>query len=204
MKFPAVAALVLTGCIPVTVNLNFNFPQKELEEKFLEMEKMIQVEGMAQAGPPPSEGMGNAAAFDPVPAQDGKVDINVKSPAIEEINKRRIERFQALNAHLRAGRVGETRQGTVGVRDDAGLAGREKAEFLKILKAENQDRETLLQEILKANKLADDQLPNVRKAFARARYRALEVNLWFQTSKGEWRRKTEEDQKKLDAGEDTE
>lgn len=194
---------LVTGCIPVTVNLNFNFPQKELEEKFLEMEKMIQYEGMNQAGPPP-DGMGDAGAFDPVPEQEGKVDINVNSPAIEAINKRRIERYPALYAHFKAGRVGETRQGIVGVRDDAGLAGREKAEFLKVLKGENEDRETLFKEVLRANKLAEDQLPNVRKAFARARYRALEVDLWFQTVKGEWRRKTGEDNKTLDAGGDPE
>jgi len=196
-RFAAALAL-LAGCIPVTVNLNFNFPQKEMEEKLFEMEKMVEAEGMNL--PPGGPDQGNAAAFDPV--QEGKIDINVDTPAIEKINESRKKRVNALAGHFKAGRLGETRKGLLALRSDEGLAGKEKAELAKVLNGENGDRGALFKEILKANKLTEEQLDNVRTAFAMARYRALETGRWLQSQKGEWRQKTDEDQKKLDKGED--
>jgi len=197
----ALASIV--ACIPVTVNLNFNFPQKEMEEKLFEMERKVQEDGLKEPGPPTPGG--DAAAFDPVPApQDPRIDINVKTPAIDRINEGRKKRVAALQEHAKVGRIGETLTGTVGNRDDAGLEGKAKADFLRLVKDENGDRERLFEEILKANKLGDEQLDNVRKAFAKARYRSLEVGHYLQNKKGEWRKKTDEDRKKLDKGEEIE
>lgn len=192
LTLAAIAAMA--ACIPVTVNLTFAFPPKEMEQKLYEMEKKIR-EGEKPKSP--------AMAFDPVPWQDqGKVNVNVETPAIKEINERRRKRSGDLKAHFDAGRLGEGKDALVAERDAGGLPGKDKAALRKLVKDENEDREGLLKEILKANKLPDDQLDNVRAVYARALARAATVGWWFETPKGNWVKKTEDHQKKLEKGEE--
>ena len=190
-----VFAAFVAACIPVTVNLTFAFPPKEMEQKLIDMEKKVREAEDKPKSP--------AAAFDPVPdGQDTKVNITVETPAIKEINERRKKRAGELKGHFAAGRTGEGNDARVAEREAGDLAGKDKAAFKKLLKEENDDRESLLKEILKANKLADDQIGNVRGVYAKALRKVAEVGWWFQTAKGTWLKKTAEHQKKLEKDEE--
>ncbi|MBI2930437.1 MAG: DUF1318 domain-containing protein [Planctomycetes bacterium] len=187
------ATSLSASCIPVTVNLTFAFPPKEMEQKLIDMENKLHEEGQPK---------GQAAAFDPVMDLQDAVNITVETPAIKEINERRKKRLSEVEAHLGAGRVGEGNDARLQEREVGNLAGKEKAAFRKLVNAENEDRESLLREILKANKLADDQMDNVRRVYARARMKVAQVGWWIQTAKGTWVKKTEEHKKKLDKDEE--
>ncbi len=192
----ALSAAIAFGaaCIPVTVNLTFAFPPKEMEQKLIDMEKKVREVEDKPKSP--------AAAFDPVADQDQGVNITVETPAIKEINERRKKRAGELKGHFEAGRVGEGNDARVTERETGDLAGKDKAAFKKLVNAENDDRENLVKEILKANKLADDQLGNVRGIYARALRKVAAVGWWFQTAKGTWLKKTAEHQKKLEKDEE--
>lgn len=206
------AAMTLAAaCIPVTVNLTFAFPPKEMEQKLVDMEKKVREEEKPK---------NQAAAFDPVPGQDqpspspaggatyglrlagqDKVNITVETPAIKDINERRKKRAAEIKAHFAAGRCGEGKDARVAEREAGDLSGKAKADFKKLVNAENEDRDNLVKEILKANKLADDQLDKVRQVYAKALAKVAEIGWWIETPKGKWLKKTEEHQKKLEKDE---
>jgi uncharacterized protein YdbL (DUF1318 family) len=206
----ALPVLLIPACIPVTVNLTFSFPPKEMEQKLVDMEKKVREEERPKSP---------AAAFDPVPqglqeppsptfvalhglagfgAQDP--NINVETPAIKEINERRKKRAGDIKGHFAAGRLGEGKDAHLAEREAGDLGGKEKAAFRKLMKEENEDRTSLLKEILKANKLADDQLDEVQHVYARALMKVAELGWWLETPSGKWVKKTEEHQKLLDKG----
>src|SRR5262245_53911009 len=115
---PAAALAVLLGCIPVTVNLTFAFPPKEMEQKLLEMERKVREEGEKEK--PKSQ----AIAFDPIPDDPQEPNINVETPAIKEINARRAKRVGELNGHLDAGRAGEGKNAMLAEREAGDLGGK--------------------------------------------------------------------------------
>lgn len=193
-----VAIALGASCIPVTVNLTFAFPPKEMEQKLIEMEKRV------REAEEKEKTRGSAVLFAPVLAAEAGQDVNitVETPAIKEINERRKKRNAELKAHFAAGRVGEGKDARVAEREAGDLSGKAKADFRKAVAAENEDRESLLKEILKANKLADDQLQNVRVVYAKALRKIAEIGWWIESPKGRWMKKTEEIQKKLDKDEE--
>ncbi len=186
----ALLALLVPACIPVTVNLTFSFPPKEMEQKLVDMEKKVREEERPKSP---------AAAFDPVP-DDQEVNITVETPAIKEINERRKKRAGDIKGHFGAGRLGEGKDALLAEREAGDLGGKEKAAFRKLLKEENGDRMSLLKEILKANKLADDQLDEVQHVYSRALMKVAELGWWLETPSGKWVKKTEEHQKLLEKG----
>lgn len=190
-RVPALPALLIASCIPVTVNLTFAFPPKEMEQKLVDMEKKVREEERPKSP---------AAAFDPVPEGFQDPNINVETPAIKEINERRRKRAGDVKGHFAAGRLGEGKDALVAEREAGDLGGREKAAFRKLMKEENEDRTSLLKEILKANKLADDQLDEVQHVYARALMKVADLGWWLETPSGKWVKKTEEHQKLLDKG----
>ncbi len=190
----SVVVTLATACIPVTVNLTFAFPPKEMEKKLLEMEDNMR----KGAEPAPKN---NAPAFEPVAFVQQQPNINVETPAIKQINERRSKRFADLKGHLGAGRLGEGKDAMLAERELGDLAPKDKAAMRKHVKEENEDRTNLLKEILKANKLAEDQLDNVRVVYARALLQKAENDWWIQAIKsGKWVKKTDDHQKKLQEG----
>lgn len=198
----AAALTLFLGCIPVTVNLTFAFPAKEMEQKLVDMERKVREEGEKEK--PKS----NAVAFDPVPtvatpcvlAGFGAQDLTVETPAIKEINARRAKRVNDLNAHFDAGRIGEGKDAFLAERETGDLGGKEKAALRRLIKEENEDRNGLLKEILKGNKLPDDQFDEVQHLYARARMKEAKLGWWLESPKDTWVKKTEEHQKRLDKG----
>jgi hypothetical protein len=204
-----VAALLVTGMACVTVNLNFNFPQKEMQEKLYKQEKELYGGGKPEEKPGEPEKKNNAAAFDPeimlmAPQGDDKVDLKVSSPAIDKINESRKGRADKVKDAFKKGWIGEGNDGLVHEREAGSLAGKEKADFNKLVKAENDDREKLLKELLRANKLDDKAMDKVRAVWSRARKQACDEGWWIETKAGTWKKKTKEDHKTLEEGKDVE
>lgn len=204
-KLIALPALFLAGCI--TVNLNFNFPQKELQEKLFEQEKAVRA-GEAPETPPMSgenpmaSGPGDAGTRNSVFLQD-KPDIEIDTPETRALREKRKKRWPKLEPNFAAFRLGEGKDARVSVRDESELQGREKAEFRKLVKEENEDRDRLIEEVAKANKYeGEEALERVRLAFAQALKRSAGKDWWIQSTRGKWVKKTEEHQKILDKGED--
>jgi hypothetical protein len=193
--------LLVGGC--VVVNLHFNFPKKELEQKLLEMEKRVR-EGATPAAAAEEK---KAALFAPTlmlmagpEVQEGP-DLKVETPAIIEVNKRREKRVAELKEQFDAGRLGEGNDALLSERDAGGLEGKAKADFRKLVKAENEDRDALIKEIAAANSFEGEEgLKRVRESLAQVFKRIASEGWIIQTRSGEWRPKTREDQEKLDGG----
>lgn len=186
----ALSVLILAAaCVPVTVNVNVNFPTEQLQTALDEHERRIN-EGKTDAD---KDGLPRIAVRG---AQD--IDINLKTPAIREIDRRREKRFKELEAALSRELIGEGNDGRLSLRDKAGeLGARERKELEKLVKDENKDRDEFIREIIKANKLSGEGVEQkTREVFARARRRNAQVGWWIQKPDGKWVKWTEEDRKK--------
>lgn len=194
MKLGTVALSVLifaAACVPVTVNVNVNFPTEKLQSALDEHERKIN-EGKVDSD---KDGLprGVAAGW-----RNQDIDINLKTPAIREIDKRREKRFKELEGALDKQHIGEGNDGRLYLRDKADeLGAKERKELEKIVKDENKDRDDFIKEIIKANKLSGEGAEEkTREAFARARRKNARVGWWIQKPDGKWVKWTEEDKKK--------
>lgn len=185
------AVALLISCMPVTVNITFQFPEKEMGKALLDMEKDVR----GKAPEEKKQGgiiLDNAAilcCYAPAIDDDKKMDIEVNTPAIRAIKERRTKRFPNLKPHFAKGLLGEGNDATVKIRSEEGLAAKEKADFKKLVSEENGDRDALLKEILKANKLDETHLPKLRKIYAAdALHKVAEKGWWIETDGG-WKQK---------------
>jgi uncharacterized protein YdbL (DUF1318 family) len=119
--------------------------------------------------------------------QDEAPDLVANTPKVLSINARRKERAALLVPHLDAARIGDARDGRLGVRSEEGLSVKEKAALRKLVEEENADRDRLLKELARVNeKVPED---DVRLRWVAARRKAAARGWWLQNDRGDWKRK---------------
>ena len=194
LKIAAVAALLtLSAC----VTINVYFPAAEAQEAAREfVEKVIGDAPSPEGATKPAEPSGGMAAlggavldFVLPKAHAQTADINIRTPAIQAIQSRMAERFQAsLAAHFDSGALGLNRDGTIGIRDASKVALRDRAAVNQAVADDNRDRSAVYREIAVANGQPDWEV-QIRETFARQWIASARAGWWYQNAGGEWQQK---------------
>ena len=128
-------------------------------------------------------------AIGPTSAYAAAVDVNVSTPAVRALKASMAARFPQLQPLYGKGAVGETSNGLVAVRDTGALSLKEKADVNRLVDEENRDRTALYTEIIRANNLGMNTLPEVQKLFANSWRAASSPGWWIQQDNGQWAKK---------------
>ncbi len=116
-------------------------------------------------------------------------DITVSTPAIRNIRQSMKANFQQLKPFYIRGSVGENNTGFVEVRNTSDLNLKEKADVTRLVDQLNKDRTALYAEIVNANKLDTNSLPQIRKIFANSWRGKAQTGWWIQNDSGVWEKK---------------
>lgn len=199
-----VAAVLLTAC----VTINVYFPAAEAKEAAKEfVEKVIGDEAKGKdVQPKPADGGGMAFQSRPVERSllarvdllslvgigtahaQSQPDITIKTPAIQAIQARMAERFDAqLRAGFDAGALGFADDGTIVVRDAAKLALKDRVTVNQAVADDNRDRKAVYREVAVANGHPEWEA-QIRDVFARQWIASARSGWWYQTG-GAWKQK---------------
>ena len=196
-----VAAALLTAC--VTINVYFPAAEaKEAAKEFVEKvigddAKDVQIKpadggGMALSLPAASEllarvdllsviGIGTAHA-------QSQPDITIKTPAIQAIQARMAQRFDAqLRAGFDAGALGFAADGTIVVRDASKLALKDRVAVNQAVADDNRDRKAVYREVAVANGHPEWE-GQIREVFAKQWVASARAGWWYQSG-GAWKQK---------------
>lgn len=196
-----VAAALLTAC--VTINVYFPAAEaKEAAKEFVEKvigdeAKDVQVKpadggGMALSLPAASEllarvdllsviGIGTAHA-------QSQPDITIKTPAIQAIQARMAQRFDAqLRTGFDAGALGFAADGTIVVRDASKLALKDRVAVNQAVADDNRDRKAVYREVAVANGHPEWE-GQIREVFAKQWVASARAGWWYQSG-GAWKQK---------------
>ena len=198
-----VAAVLVTAC----VTINVYFPAAEAKEAAREfVEKVI---GDEVNAPPRSDGKpsGQSAQHAPLPTSrlasridwlslvgigtaqaQPAPDITLQTPAIQAIQARMAGRFDAeLRAGFDAGALGFNSDGTIGVRDAAKLALKDRVAVNQAVAEDNRDRKAVYREVAVANGHPEWE-SQIREVFARQWVASARAGWWYQSG-GSWKQK---------------
>jgi uncharacterized protein YdbL (DUF1318 family) len=155
-----VSAVLLTAC----VTINVYFPAAEAKEAAREfVEKVIGDEAQAP-------------------------DITIKTPAIQAIQARMAQRFDAqLRAGFDAGALGFAGDGTIVVRDAGKLPLKDRVAINSAVADDNRDRKAVYREVAVANGHPEWE-DRIRDVFAKQWIDSARSGWWYQSG-GAWKQK---------------
>ncbi len=186
---PVALLALFVGCVEVDkieVNLHFHDAlQREMEKREGEV---IEAGTAKDAGSRAPRAPGDV--FPAASAQDEDIALEMNTPAINEIYKRRKERAGKFTDHYSAGRLGDGNDGSVVIRSEDGLNLEQKGALRKLVGEENDDRRKLWGEIVKANESAQVKLEDVKRLWIGARRKMSPKAQWLQNDKGKWKQKS--------------
>ena len=192
---PVAAGLLLTAC----VTINVYFPAAEAKEAAREfVEKVIDDADKVNIKQDGGGGMAllhKRFDFDPwalvgigsAHAQSAP-DITIKTPAIQAIQARMENRFNAtLRAGFDSGALGFTADGLITVRDPGKLALKDRVAMNAAVADDNRDRKAVYREVAVANGHPEWEA-QIRDVFARQWIESARAGWWYQSGGG-WKQK---------------
>ncbi|MEM9291728.1 MAG: DUF1318 domain-containing protein [Acidobacteriota bacterium] len=120
---------------------------------------------------------------DTVPAPE------ITNPAIRRIIESRAQRVSELNQLKAAGVLGENNRALVEVRNLDSLELKDRAKVQRLVKAENEDRQTMFREIAAATDVDLSQLEQIQSTYADTLRRKAKAGTWIQLADGSWQQK---------------
>ena len=197
----AAAALLLGGCVAVTVNVNF--PQDSIDGAASVIEDRVRTPAPG-AAPAPAGRLGRAlgssgARPDSVVmqtwtsfagpglahAESIRRDIRTRTPEVQALVELRKSRYPRLAAAMVTGCVGERSDGFVAARPASACP----PDLESLLAAENHDRTRLFATIVAQNGMPAADLARVQAGFARRNRERAPAGNWIQAEGGDWIRK---------------
>jgi len=115
-------------------------------------------------------------------------DIDISSPAINQLKSAMQIRHAKLSKYYKAGVIGHSADGLVAVRDLASLGLRDRGVLKKLLAQENRDRTALYKELARANGQPDWE-PQIRATFARRWVARTPAGWYYRDRAGNWKKK---------------
>lgn len=195
LGMPLVGALLLSAC----VTINVYFPAAEAKEAAREfVEKVIDDRDKVELKKPGGGGMAGLQRrvdFDPwmllgigsAQAQSTP-DISLKTPAIQAIQARMEQRFDAtLRRGFDSGALGFTADGLITVRDPGKLELKDRVAMNAAVADDNRDRKAVYREVAVANGHPEWEA-QIREVFARQWIESARPGWWYQTGAG-WKQK---------------
>ncbi|MCX5813218.1 MAG: DUF1318 domain-containing protein [Proteobacteria bacterium] len=125
----------------------------------------------------------------PKEVQAQTVNIIVSTPAIREMKHAIRERFHLVKPFYEQGNVGENKSGLIEIRNTDNLGLKDKADITRLVEQENNNRMMLYTEVMKANKLSAQSMPEIQKIFANSWRIKSQPNWWIQNDNGQWEKK---------------
>lgn len=123
-----------------------------------------------------------------IPPAHAQADIDISSPAVQQIKASMEARHGQLAPHYVSGAIGLTHDGEVAVRDANAIALKDRNQVKKLVADENADRRALYKEIAIANghpEWADD----IRSTFAKRWISKAGKGWYYQDAGGNWQQK---------------
>lgn len=187
-------SLFLALSVASCVTINIYFPAEEIRgaaDKIVnEVWGDSTQNGTEEVTPQPAEkapGSGFYHLLRPASAYAAQ-DINVSTPAIRAVKGSIKNRAAELIGFLDAGHVGLSHDGLLKVRSSDGLSLKQKGQVNKLVKAENQDRKRLYQEIAIANDFPD-KAGEVQTIFAESWRKQAQKGWYLEKPDGNWGQK---------------
>jgi uncharacterized protein YdbL (DUF1318 family) len=194
-KFVTGLALAAALALPAAcVTINVYFPEAAAEKAAEQFVDKVIGEGATSpeppVEPPPHKPPGAMLLDFVVPSAYAQTaNINIQTPQIQAIQARMRTRFGAsLAAYFASGAIGFARDGTVAVRDIAGVPLPARAALNTAVADENRDRQAVYREIALANGHADWE-PQIRGTFAKQWIQQAKPGWYYQDAQGSWQRK---------------
>jgi len=193
---PILIALALCAC--VTINVYFPAAEaKEAARQFVEKVIGEDAQPPQPAATPPGDG-GMAVRelrFDPLALlgigsahAQSQPDITIRTPAIQAIQSRMEQRFNAtLRPHFDSGALGFGQDGLVVVRDASALAIKDRVAVNAAVADDNRDRKAVYREIAVANGHPEWE-NQIRDVFAKQWIASARAGWWYQQG-GSWKQK---------------
>ena len=186
-------AFFIISCAAITVNVYF--PTEAVQDAVGKIIDEIQSED----GPQNKTSNGDKQSFfqrsvpfrifggSTVYADD--IDIDLTTPAIRKLIDSLKARNSAIMQFKDKGAIGETNDGKLAIRDMSSLGGEEIRTIKRLLRAENNDRETLYKELAAANKIDLADIDKVKSIFAKTLKSKAKSGHWHHDEKGNWTQK---------------
>lgn len=118
-----------------------------------------------------------------------QINVEVSTPAIRSLKQAMKDNFPQLKPFYDRGAIGENNMGLVEQRDAGSLNLKEKADLNRFVGQENNNRNALYSEIMRANKLGADSLPKIQRLFANSWRDKSQPGWWIQNDGGGWEKK---------------
>lgn len=188
---------LVTGCLSVTVHVTF--PQEKLETAASSIEDLV---SGGQTAPPPKpapkrqnrrdDGRGKQSLLDaafavlgPSAAEAQVPELKIRTPEVMASIQSRRQRFPQVQEFKGRGCVGENTRGLLEARPGQGCG----PEVAGLITAENRDRMTLYQILLKQNNMPPEDLKRIQAAFAKVFRNKAAPGEWIQAEDGRWVKK---------------
>lgn len=197
-----VAAALLTAC----VTINVYFPAAEAKEAAKEFVEKVIGDDAKDVQIKPADGGGMALQLLPAASEllarvdllsvvgigtahaQSQPDITIKTPAIQAIQARMAQRFDAqLRVGFDAGALGFAADGTVVVRDASKLALKDRVAVNQAVADDNRDRKAVYREVAVANGHPEWE-GQIREVFAKQWVASARSGWWYQSG-GAWKQK---------------
>ncbi len=190
-------ALLLAGCVAVTINVSF--PQEKLDSAASSIEDMVQSTPKAapakpETPPPGSKPQSLAPAPEPRwvawllpdPAEAQVPELKIRTPEVMASIESRRKRLPALEAAAATLCLGENNQGLVEARPQGKSC---PANLGELVAAENGDRMFLYKALVEQNNMPPGDITRVQAAFAKVRREKAAPGMLIQLETGQWTRK---------------
>lgn len=182
---------LLSGCITV----NVNFPEAAVQQASDSyVEQLYRMREEAEKQKAGSSEADKGAQLSPwqspwsllIPQAWAK-EFRMQSELITEIQRREASRLDQVERFKREGLIGENNQALLELRGSPKTLQKRRIESL--IKAENQDRQRLYEEVLRINGMDRGQKSTVVNKFANSFQNKSPKGTWIQNSQGQWSKK---------------
>ena len=198
-KSPYLLSTLLLGLVlGACVTINVYFPAAEAQEAAEEFVEKVLGEEMPGGGTEPENPQAleapRAPRFDLASlfistAHAQSADITIKTPAIQAIQARMEQRFQAnLQPHFASGALGFGKDGLVVLRDATKVGLKDRVAVNQQVADDNRDRNAVYREIAVANGHPEWE-QQIRETFAKQWVTSARPGWWYQAADGSWKQK---------------
>ena len=193
----SIPALMLAGLLVGCVTINVYFPAVAAEKA---ADRIID----DVLGPQPQEPQSDSGAANDVlsyarefavkavnfvvPVAHAQANIDISSPAIQELKAAMQQRHAELEPYYASGAIGFAANGQVGIRDQNAIPLAQRNTVRKLVSAENQNRAALYKEIAVANGHPEWE-QDIRNTFAQRWIAKARSGWWYQDAQGNWQQK---------------
>ena len=184
-------AFVVISCAVITVNVYF--PTEAVEEAAEKIIDEIQGEDDLQSKADYNYQQGHFQTplhffniFGNSTVYAGEINLNLTTPAIRKL----VDSMKSRNAKImqfkNKGAIGETNDGMLAIRKMDGLGGEVIRTVKRLLRAENDDRKMLYNELATANKISLSDVGKIQTVFAKTHKLKGKRGHWHQDENGNW------------------